>query len=59
MTIYVPSDQLATYTALWRLATSYLTVGAGSLIFWNWLRRGLIGLEDRVAGPANAPNAGA
>jgi uncharacterized membrane protein YbhN (UPF0104 family) len=54
MTIYVPNELLATYTALWRLATSYLTVGVGSLIFWNWLRRGLIGLEDRVGGPGTA-----
>lgn len=52
MTIYVPHELLATYTTLWRFATSYLTVGVGSLVFWNWLRRGLIGLEERVsAGP--------
>jgi hypothetical protein len=55
MSIYVPPELLATYTALWRLATSYLTVAVGSLIFWQWLRRGLIGIEEGVAPGPDAP----
>ena len=51
MSIYVPNELLASYTVLWRLTTSYLTVAVGSLIFWHWLRRGLIGLEETVLGP--------
>jgi hypothetical protein len=51
MSIYVPDELLASYTVLWRLTTSYLTVTVGSLIFWHWLRRGLIGLEETVMGP--------
>lgn len=50
MSIYVPRELLATYTALWRMSTSYLTVAIGSLIFWHWLRRGLIGREEAVGG---------
>lgn len=49
MSIYVPDPLLASYTVLWRLSTSYLTVGIGSVIFWHWLRRGLIGREEPVA----------
>jgi uncharacterized protein (TIRG00374 family) len=48
MSIYVPDPLLASYTVLWRLATSYLTVAAGSLLFWHWLRKGLIGREEPV-----------
>jgi uncharacterized protein (TIRG00374 family) len=55
MSIYVPRDLLATYTTLWRLSTSYLTVGVGSLIFWQWLRRGLIGREDAVGESLTRP----
>lgn len=49
MSIYVPDPLLPSYTVLWRLSTSYLTVAVGSVIFWYWLRRGLIGREEAVA----------
>jgi glycosyltransferase 2 family protein len=46
MHIYVGPSQLPMYTLIWRFINSYATVGFGSLLFWRWLRRGLIGLED-------------
>ena len=41
------------YIVLWRFISSYATVIAGSLLFWHWLRRGLIGREEAV--PLDAP----
>jgi uncharacterized protein (TIRG00374 family) len=38
MSIYVPRELTPSYILLWRLIVCYLTVGAGSLIFWNWLK---------------------
>lgn len=41
MSIYVPRDLIPSYTVLWRLTTSYITVAAGSVVFWLILRRRL------------------
>lgn len=48
MSVYVPRDLTPSYTLIWRFINSYATVIAGSLIFWYWLRRGLIGREEAV-----------
>jgi len=36
------------YTLLWRFINSYATVITGSLLFWYWLRSGLVGREEAV-----------
>jgi len=48
MSIYVPRELTPSYTLIWRFINSYATVIVGSLIFWYWLRRGLIGREEPV-----------
>jgi uncharacterized protein (TIRG00374 family) len=48
MSIYVPREMTPSYTLIWRFINSYATVIVGSLIFWNLLRRGLIGREETV-----------
>jgi hypothetical protein len=48
MSIYVPREMTPSYTLIWRFINSYATVIVGSLIFWYWLRRGLIGREETV-----------
>lgn len=48
MSIYVPRELTPSYTLIWRFINSYATVIVGSLIFWYWLRRGLIGREESV-----------
>ena len=48
MSIYVPREMTPSYTLIWRFINSYATVIVGSLIFWYWLRRGLIGREENV-----------
>jgi glycosyltransferase 2 family protein len=48
MSIYVPRELTPTYTFIWRFTVSYATVLVGSVIFWSWLRRGLIGREESV-----------
>ena len=48
MSIYVGPQDLPSYTLIWRFINSYATVIVGSLLFWNWLRRGLIGREESV-----------
>jgi uncharacterized protein (TIRG00374 family) len=47
MSIYVPRVLTPSYILLWRLTVCYLTVGAGSLLFWQWLR----GAEQRDVMP--------
>ncbi len=42
MSIYVPRELTPSYILLWRIVVSYLTVGVGSFVFWNWLK----GAED-------------
>jgi len=48
MQIYVGPSQLPTYALIWRFINSYATVIAGSLLFWHWMRRGLVGREEPV-----------
>lgn len=48
MSIYVSRELMPSYTLIWRFINSYATVIVGSLIFWYWLRRGLIGREESV-----------
>lgn len=48
MSIYVPRELTPSYTLIWRFFNSYATVIVGSLLFWHWLRRGLIGREETV-----------
>jgi hypothetical protein len=38
MSVYVPRELAPSYILLWRVFTSYLTVGVGSAIFWRWLK---------------------
>jgi uncharacterized protein (TIRG00374 family) len=38
MSIYVPRELTPSYILLWRIFYAYLTVAAGSFIFWRWLR---------------------
>ena len=49
MSIYVPRALLPSYTLIWRFINSYATVAFGSYLFWRWLRRGLVGMEEAVA----------
>src|SRR5216684_2872557 len=49
MKIYVPGPVLPTYILIWRFINSYATVIGGSLLFWYWLRRGLVGREETVS----------
>src|SRR5437762_11215538 len=39
------ASQLPLYALIWRFINSYATVITGSLLFWYWLRRGLVGRE--------------
>src|SRR5207245_4560524 len=48
MSLYVPRELTPSYTLIWRFINSYATVIVVSLIFWYWLRRGLIGKEEAV-----------
>src|SRR5213083_2899078 len=48
MQIYVGPSQLPLYALIWRFINSYATVITGSLLFWHWLRRGLVGREEAV-----------
>jgi hypothetical protein len=52
MSIYVPRPLVPSYTVIWRFINSYATVIVGSLLFWHWLRRGLIGREEAVGAAA-------
>jgi uncharacterized protein (TIRG00374 family) len=58
MSIYVPRPLLPSYTLLWRFINSYATVIFGSLLFWSWLRRGLVGREEAVGAEATATASG-
>lgn len=49
MQIYVGPAQLPSYTLIWRLINSYATVAVGSLLFWYWIRSGLLGAEETVS----------
>ena len=58
MSIYVPRPLLPSYTLLWRFINSYATVTFGSLLFWRWLRRGLVGQEETVGAEPTATVSG-
>lgn len=45
MSVYVPRELTPSYILLWRIIVSYLTVGFGSFVFWNWLK----GAEGRAS----------
>jgi uncharacterized protein (TIRG00374 family) len=49
MSIYVPREITPSYIIIWRFINSYATVIVGSLLFWYWLRRGLIGRAETVS----------
>ena len=49
MQIYVAPAQLPSYTLIWRLINSYATVAVGSILFWSWIRRGLVSVEEPVS----------
>jgi glycosyltransferase 2 family protein len=49
MQIYVGPSQLPSYTLIWRFINSYATVIVGSLLFWSWIRRGLVGRGEHVS----------
>jgi uncharacterized protein (TIRG00374 family) len=38
MSIFVPRELTPSYILLWRIYVAYLTVGAGSFVFWRWLK---------------------
>src|SRR5437879_441999 len=48
MNISVQPPELPTYTLVWRFINSYATVIVGSLLFWHWIKRGLVGREEAV-----------
>lgn len=48
MSLYVPRELTPSYTLIWRFINSYATVIVGSLLFWHWLRSGLVGREEQV-----------
>jgi uncharacterized membrane protein YbhN (UPF0104 family) len=49
MSVYVPKAITPLYTLLWRLILSWYTVGAGFIVFTQWVRKGLksIGATDK------------
>lgn len=52
---YVPRTDLPLYTLLWRLILSYFTIGFGFLVFSNWVRKGLRGIDaEQVTAEAPA-----
>src|SRR6266853_1306455 len=55
MQIYVQPPELPTYTLVWRFINSYATVIVGSLLFWNWIKRGLVGREEAVIADGPGP----
>lgn len=52
MSVYVPTEQLAAYTILWRFTVSYATVIAGSYIFYRLLHGRLEEVEATAPEPA-------
>ena len=48
MAIYVPRELTPLYILIWRLIQIYFTVVAGSLIFSQWVRKGLKGIEQEA-----------
>ncbi len=54
MSIYVPRPLTALYTLIWRLTTTYFTVGFGAAVFTAWVRKGLKGIEQEPGLAAEA-----
>ncbi len=54
MSIYVPRPLTALYTIIWRLTTTYFTVGFGAVVFTSWVRNGLKGIEQEPGLAAGA-----
>jgi uncharacterized protein (TIRG00374 family) len=53
MSSYVPRGLTPIYILVWRLILTYFTLGFGFLVFSNWVRRGLRGIEaGAIAEPA-------
>jgi glycosyltransferase 2 family protein len=48
MSLYVPRELTPSYTLIWRFINSYATVIVGALLFWQWVRKGLIGRGESV-----------
>jgi uncharacterized protein (TIRG00374 family) len=51
MSIYVPRELTPSYVLLWRIYVAYLTVGAGSFVFWRWLKLWEEQAEEQAAEP--------
>jgi uncharacterized protein (TIRG00374 family) len=45
MSVYVPRGLVPIYTLVWRLIQSWLTIGAGFVVFSAWVRRGLRSID--------------
>jgi glycosyltransferase 2 family protein len=45
MSVYVPRGLVPIYTLVWRLIQSWLTIGAGFIVFSAWVRRGLKSID--------------
>jgi glycosyltransferase 2 family protein len=53
MSSYVPRELTPIYILVWRLTLTYFTIGFGFLVFSDWVRRGLKGVdESTLAEPA-------
>jgi uncharacterized protein (TIRG00374 family) len=53
MSSYVPRELTPIYILIWRLTLTYFTIGFGFLVFSDWVRRGLKGVdESALADPA-------
>ena len=57
MSSYVPRELTPLYTMIWRLVTSWLTLGVGGAIFYSWVRRGLKALDPSPARDQAVPAA--
>jgi uncharacterized protein (TIRG00374 family) len=51
MSIYVPRELTPSYILLWRIVVSYMTVGFGSFVFWNWLKGAETSAEEGPRDP--------
>jgi uncharacterized protein (TIRG00374 family) len=45
MSVYIPRGLVPIYTLVWRLIQSWLTIGAGFIVFSAWVRRGLKSID--------------
>jgi len=48
MSVYVPAPLTPLYTLIWRSILAYFTLAFGFVVFHNWLRRGIKGLEHAM-----------